>query len=192
MTRPIGAVLVGGASRRMGGAPKGLLVGPSGEPVAAALCGLLERVCDEIVLVGDAPAYRSLGRSMLPDASPGRGPLGGLVAALAHAGQRRAIVLACDMPFVTPGLLERLAAAPSRAPVVAAARGPGLEPLFARYDAPRALPVARARLLVDDLALRGLLDALGAAPLELDALEAAALDDWDRPADVARWRGARR
>ena len=64
-------------------------------------------------------------------------PLAGLVAALERAG-RPIVALACDMPFVTPGLIARLAAAEG----IAAPPG---EAFPARYE-PAALPALRAGL----------------------------------------------
>jgi molybdopterin-guanine dinucleotide biosynthesis protein A len=67
-------------------------------------------------------------------------PLLGVVTALERAGGA-VVAVACDMPFVPPALLARLAAGPE-----AAVRLEGrLEPFPARYD-PAALPALRAAL----------------------------------------------
>ena len=71
--------------------------------------------------------------------------------------------------------------------MVAARRSPDApwEPLLARYDAARVLPVARERLRRDERGLQGLLAAVGV----VDAgLRAGACDDWDTPEDVTRSR----
>jgi molybdenum cofactor guanylyltransferase len=135
------------------------------------------------VLVGRGAAYADLGLEMLDDDPPGIGPLGGLVALLGRAGTGCALAVACDMPFVTGKLVARLLGAPP-APVVAPRREGRWEPLFARYDAPFTLPLARAQVAAGRHALRELLDVCGAVELRLEAGEGEELEDWDRPEDV--------
>jgi molybdopterin-guanine dinucleotide biosynthesis protein A len=192
MSELVIGVFVGGSARRMGGFPKGLLAVPGeGRSIAEHLLALGDALGAECVLVGSAAAYASTGRKALPDATEGAGPLGGLVSLLMHAGTRRAVALACDIPHVTLAVLRRLVAHPSAAPIVAPRSllgpqgAPFWEPLFARYDAPRVLPTARARLARGVLSLQPLLDELGAAELTLGTDERLALRDWDRPEDVA-------
>jgi molybdopterin-guanine dinucleotide biosynthesis protein A len=175
-------IFVGGASTRMG-RTKALLPSPEGVTLVERQLALARTLGADVVLVGrraDVPPIAPV----LDDARAHAGPLGGLVALLAHAGARPAIALACDMPFVTADLMARLAAAP---PAIALAprRDGRWEPLCARYDAPGALPVARERLERGALSMQGLLDAVGATELPLAEGEAALLDDWDTPADVS-------
>jgi molybdopterin-guanine dinucleotide biosynthesis protein A len=192
----VGGIFVGGASRRMGGSPKGLLVAPSGETILARAIALCEAAELEVVLVGDARAYASVATMQrttavmsLADEPPGIGPLGGIVALLAHAshrGARHAIALACDMPYVTLELLQRLSRDESDAAVVAPRRHDGAhgwEPLCARYHVARVLPIARARALRGAHALQALLDDAGARELPLATSERAWLRDWDTPSD---------
>jgi molybdopterin-guanine dinucleotide biosynthesis protein A len=121
---------------------------------------------------------------VLPDEPPGVGPLGGLIALLRHAGTSPALAFACDMPFVSRALVERLLAAPSDAPIVAPRRDARWEPLCARYEPARVLPLALARAASPHHALQALLDEAGAVALPLLPHEAAELRDWDTPADV--------
>ena len=179
-----GAVLVGGASTRMGGAPKGLLRTASGETILERWARLFAELGIPHLLVGDAASYGSSGHGAIPDDPPGIGPLGGLVAAL-RAGEAPVVVVACDMPFVSRALLERLATHPSEAAIVAARRDDRYEPLFARYDPARVLPVAEAHVRSRELSLQKLLRACAADVLPLSDEEAAELRDWDTPEDVA-------
>lgn len=174
----------------MGGSPKGLLAAPdTGEPLVARALRLGHALALEVVLVGDATPYRALIGSApeLADERPGNGPLGGLCALLAWAAERPVIALACDLPYVTLDDLRALRDHPSDAAVVAARRAAESpwEPLVARYDAARVLPVARARLARGERSLQGLLAAVGV----VDAgIRAGACDDWDTPEDVRRSR----
>jgi molybdopterin-guanine dinucleotide biosynthesis protein A len=81
-------------------------------------------------------------------------------------------------------VLERLLRADDRA-VLAPRRDGRWEPLCARYDAPRVLPVAERRARAGLHALQGLLDEVGAADMRLAAEEEPDLRDWDTPGDVA-------
>lgn len=176
----------------MGGAPKGLLLTPEGEPIIARTRRLLEDAGAGCVLVGAHPAYAGLGLETIADDPAAEGPLAGLLALLERAsggaaspqeGHRWALALACDMPFVDRELIGRLIDAPA-APIVsprrpAVDRGRDVwEPLFARYD-PAVIDVARAYARTGRRQLQALLDEAGARPLALDPQHEALLVDWD-------------
>ncbi len=185
---PIAGIFVGGAASRMGGQPKGMLRVPDGRTIIERWRATLDATgVAEVILVGVHPAYSALGLEALEDEPHGIGPLGGLVALLKRAGTAQALALACDMPFVSRGLLERILAAPD-APVVAPRIGDRWEPLCARYDATRVLPVAHRHVNTGDHSLQRLLDEVGAAELPLLPREAEELRDWDTPADARAGR----
>ena len=193
----VAGIFVGGASRRMGGRPKGWL--PAPEPdgggghvsVLERTVSLARSCCAEVVLVGRAEAYAKLQLPVVADATTAdggvaEGPLAGLVALLEHVGSGGAIVLACDMPYLTAAMLARLAGFAPEAPAVAPRDPEGLvwSPLFARYDAVRVAPVARAKLERGERSLRAVLDAVETRELPLSPEERLALRDWDTPGDV--------
>jgi len=93
-------------------------------------------------------------------------PLTGLVAALERAG-RPIVALACDMPFVSPGLIARLAAAEGIA-------APAGEAFPARYE-PSALPALRDGL-AREAPLRAVLAELGST-IEADPQELVGIND---------------
>lgn len=169
-------MFVGGASRRMG-RPKGRIAGPDGRPLVVRALAVLEEAGLEAVLVGERPEYAGLGPT-IPDAAADAGPLAGLVALLAHAGERRVVALACDMPFVTSEDVRALLAID--APIVAARRDGRWEPLAAVYSQ-AVSTAARARLAGGRRSLIGLIEAVGAAEAPIDP---AHLVDWDTPEDV--------
>jgi molybdopterin-guanine dinucleotide biosynthesis protein A len=176
-------IFVGGRGTRMGGVAKGLLPTESGETVVSRWQRLFASIGVPAVLVGQHEAYGALEALTLADDPRGIGPLGGLIALLTTATDGRAFAVACDMPFVSLELLQKLAAHPSHAPIVAPRRGDRWEPLFARYDAPRVLEAARARVHRGEHSLQGLLDEVGAEALPVTSAEANELRDWDRPED---------
>ncbi|HJL17904.1 MAG TPA: molybdenum cofactor guanylyltransferase [Sandaracinaceae bacterium LLY-WYZ-13_1] len=175
----VAGVFVGGASRRMGGRPKGLLPAEDGTPLVERWRRLLAGELGlEVALVGRHPAYAHVDLPQLTDEPPGIGPLGGLAALLRHAGERRALAVACDMPFVDARDVETLlCAGPSAAP----RRDGRWEPLCAVYDPASARPLVDARIAAGRHSLQGLLDALAPAEVELPSRH---LDDWDRPEDL--------
>lgn len=198
MASPLCGVFIGGQSRRMGGRPKGLLPAPlTGEPLVVRLTRLLRELGLEVRLVGESPAFAEQARTLpelsslavVPDRPPGIGPLGGLHALLTEAAPRDVVVLACDLPYLSPALLSRLL--PPLPPGIDA-RVPrrevdgdraGWEPLCARYGA-QALPVLRQALAEGVRSFHGLLSRLRVEALELDAAGQRCLADWDSPEDV--------
>lgn len=167
----------------MGGRPKGLLEVSPGVTLVGRWRALFDLLEIPSVLVGEHPAYAREGMLAIAD-GPSAGPLGGVLALLAHAEGRMALAVACDMPFVSEALVRRLAFAP-REGALAARRGRRWEPFFARYDSPVVLPVARAEAEAGRGSLSGLLDAVNASVLALSDAEADELDDWDTPDDAA-------
>ena len=170
----------------MGGVAKGLLRAPSGETLLARWQRLFAELGVPCVLVGRHEAYRAAELESIADDPPGVGPLGGLIALLARAGTGSVVAVACDMPFVSRELLAKLLEFPAGAPVVAPRSGGRWEPLFARYAASHALPIAQRRAAAGRHSLQGLIDELGAEVLPLDANEIAELRDWDRPEDQSK------
>ncbi|MFS0735728.1 molybdenum cofactor guanylyltransferase [Sphingomonas sp. 1P06PA] len=102
----LGAVLAGGRSSRFGSdKARTLLAGRA--LIDHALAALAPHVEALVVCGRDWPGVASL-----PDRpAPGLGPLGGLAAALHHAGANGfdgVIATGCDMPVLPHGLVDRL------------------------------------------------------------------------------------
>jgi molybdopterin-guanine dinucleotide biosynthesis protein A len=178
----------------MGGADKASLAVGRARIIDRQLTALAA-VADDIRIVSHDPArYAGLGIRVIPDAIPGAGPLGGIYTALLDAAADRAIVLACDLPFVTAALLERLvresASGDVEAVVPRSARG--LEPLCALYMT-RCAPAARKRIDEGRLHAAGLLDGIRTRILEPDALapydEGALFENVNTPHDHERASG---
>jgi molybdopterin-guanine dinucleotide biosynthesis protein A len=183
--RMIVGVFAGGRGRRMGGVDKALLPAPDGEEtLIARLLRLAQQAGLDSVVVGGSAAHDA----PLADEPPGIGPIGGLCALLAHARGRPAIALACDLPYVSAELLARLAGAVSGAAVLVPRDAPSgkWQPLFARYDSARVLPVVRAEIARGTRSLQALLGAVHVEELALTEAEHAQLRDWDEPADMQR------
>jgi molybdenum cofactor guanylyltransferase len=99
-----GFILVGGASRRMGRDKAQLVLG--GRTFVQRIADELSPIASFVSLVG-APQTSSHFKNV-PDVHPQWGALGGIHAALTAAETEWAIVIACDLPFVTTELFGRL------------------------------------------------------------------------------------
>jgi molybdopterin-guanine dinucleotide biosynthesis protein A len=155
-----------------------------GETLAARAARVLTAVCEPVLEVGP-------GASGLPTAREqpaGAGPLAALVAGARALGtDGPLLLLACDMPFVEPALLELLAAWPGRGTVVPVTRG-RIQYACARYGA-TALGEAEAALQRGGRALKSACDRDCAYLPEFEwrrVAAANALDDIDTPEDLAR------
>ncbi|HEY0513523.1 MAG TPA: NTP transferase domain-containing protein [Thermoanaerobaculia bacterium] len=142
--KPVGIVLAGGASSRMG-RDKALLMArgePLDESLPAAAARRLAAVCAEV-------AVADRGRGLLPGVpsladGPGRGPAAGILGAAAAYPGRSLLVLACDLPEVPVDLLAELVRWEDYDAAVPRWAG-GFEPLCALYG-PAALAVLAARV----------------------------------------------
>jgi len=147
--RPVGVILAGGASRRMGGGDKGLIA-LGGRPMLALVA---DRLADQVAAVainanGDPARFDAFGLPVVADSVAGLpGPLAGVLAGMDWARARGAshlVTVAADTPFFPSDLVARLiaGATSARAPIALAATPDGLHPTFGLW------PVA----LRDDLA----------------------------------------
>jgi molybdopterin-guanine dinucleotide biosynthesis protein A len=193
-------IFVGGRGSRMGGVAKGLLRAPDSElSLVERLLGELAKAAPraEVVLVGAAEPYASLGLSSVSDEPPGVGPLGGLLGLLGHAERRGAtgvLALACDLPRLDAALLTRLLNEAGEANALVTEQAGVRNPLVARYAVRRAQIAARAAFDAGQRSLQAVLDRLEptVACLRLSDDEARTLDDWDTLTEVERGGGKAR
>ena len=102
-----GLILMGGKNSRMGGEKKAFLT-YEGKPfyqwAAEAMSGL-----DSIYLsVEEREAYPKLDYPMLEDTIKGIGPMGGILSSFKQCREDALLVLPCDMPKLSAGLVDRL------------------------------------------------------------------------------------
>jgi molybdopterin-guanine dinucleotide biosynthesis protein A len=147
----LGAIIAGGASTRYG-SPKALAkVG--GQPIIERVVRALAEVVTDIVMIANANEIaRAVKLPWRSDTIPGAGALGGIHTALLWAQERGRpgiLAVACDMPFLSSGLLETIldAASMTDADIVAPEGGGrrGIEPLCAYYSI-RCLPHIQAAM----------------------------------------------
>lgn len=180
------AVLAGGRSTRMG-RDKALLP-VEGRTLLARQVALGWAIgAAEVWVAGRAQA--DLGgadaRGIL-DAVPGAGPLGGLAAVLEATQASHVLLLAVDLPALTPAFLARVVARRTEGVGVAPRTRSGWEPTAAVY--PRELaPTARRALATGRTALHALVDEAVAlkrmCAWPVDAVDEPLLVNWNRPGD---------
>ncbi len=190
-------MLAGGSSSRMGRDKAELPIG--GVPAAVRIARLLASLFGEVLLVGGEPPPDAPGRRVADPPGP-RCALRGLTGALAAADGERVLVVATDLPLLTPALLLGLVAWPEADAVVPRTRA-GSHPLCALYRSEKVLPIARERLAAGDLKLHDLLEQLDCSYLDESELaqldpEAVALTNVNTPDDLTRaaslWAAGRR
>ncbi|HQE97283.1 MAG TPA: molybdenum cofactor guanylyltransferase [Methanothrix sp.] len=112
-------ILAGGASRRLG-AEKSLLLF-DGKPLLCWTVQRLSFVAEETIVVARDEAHSrrlekvlsqflpgSIKLAMAWDSLPGYGPVAGIAAGLQRARGEFAIATACDLPFLSPRVVEKL------------------------------------------------------------------------------------
>ena len=153
-------IQAGGASSRMGEdkALKTFL----GRPLIQRVAERLLPIADELIVTTNRPEeYAFLNLPLFSDLKPGRGALGGLYTAIASARHPIVAVVACDMPFASPLLLEAASnllvkeevdvVIPGGAPRAerAGKSEAGYEPLHAIYRRETCLPAIESAIDAD-------------------------------------------
>jgi molybdopterin-guanine dinucleotide biosynthesis protein A/uncharacterized protein YqeY len=109
---PVGAILTGGRSTRMGRDKASVIV--EGTTMLGRVASALSRVTDRVVLLGsDREEWECW-----PDSVHAQGPLAGIATALRRSDRPRVLAVAVDHAFVRHETLQQLALTESGLPVV--------------------------------------------------------------------------
>lgn len=135
-----GVVLAGGKSRRMGEDKRFLTVGE--ETLLSRTTSVMAQLFPEVLVIiaQDSSPLAVSGCTVYRDLIADCGSLGGLYTGLAKARGQCVFVVACDMPFLSPVMIQWFVDRDPAADVVMARLPTGLQPLHALYNK-RTLPV---------------------------------------------------
>lgn len=101
------AVLAGGQSRRMGRDKSLAPLWPGGPPMLELVLAVVAPLADDLfVVASDRPEYARFGARVVPDAYPGAATLGGIATSIEAARTDAVLVVACDMPLLSPALIR--------------------------------------------------------------------------------------
>src|SRR5215216_6792913 len=107
------AVLAGGESRRMGTDKALLPLVAGGQPMLGLVLERLSSVSEDVhIVANEQERYASFGPHVVPDLHPDVGALGGIQAAITWSTHEHCLVVACDMPFLSLPLLQRMVSEP--------------------------------------------------------------------------------
>ena len=195
-----GAVLAGGAARRHGGQPKGLLEVGGRRVVDRVVDAVAAATGKPPLLVANAPEAVSwrLDIRTIPDVRPGMGSLGGIYTAVT-AGPEPVLCVAWDMPFLSAGLLRALVLGAEGFDVFLpeSVGRRGIEPLCAVYG-PGCGPAIERQFALGDLRAVGFHAQVRVGTLPLDQVRACGdpevlFFNVNEPGDLIRaqdlWRG---
>ncbi len=138
-------ILCGGRAARLEGRPKGLIEIGGTSIIERQFAALEPLVQATLIITNDPAAYAHLGRDCLCDTVAGLGPIGGLLTALGHIETPQLLLVACDMPFVSPNLAAHLLAVHPEAAMVICELGGRPEPMLCRV-AHRTLDALRSQV----------------------------------------------
>ncbi len=153
-----GVILAGGKASRLGGVDKAAL-DIDGRPVIERVISALSTVAGSLIVVANDDRFDHDRRvTVIRDPEPHAGVLPALLAALSATTTPLAVVVACDMPFLHPGLIahqvELVADADAVVPVVDGRP----EPMHAVYRAAPCSSTIRGALARDQRRMIAFLD----------------------------------
>ena len=163
-------VLAGGKGRRLGKDKLQEVVG--GRPLLQRVIDSLSQISERILVVTAQgqrlPAIQAKQSKVasVPDIYPGRGALGGIYTGLTAAKSQYGLVVAADMPFLNPDLLQHLVTVAPGFDVVMPRIDGEIEPLHAVYSRD-CLPAIQEQIERNQLQIRIFLERVRVRYVEL-------------------------
>jgi molybdopterin-guanine dinucleotide biosynthesis protein A len=129
-----GVLVAGGQSRRMGRDKRFLELG--GQSLLHRALSVLQGLFPEVLiaLAEPLPQLTRQGYRVVLDLIPNCATLGGLYTGLASAGHPRIFAVGCDMPFLNPEVIRRLAGLGAQVDIAMPRLATGLQPMHAVYS----------------------------------------------------------
>jgi molybdopterin-guanine dinucleotide biosynthesis protein A len=169
----MGAVLAGGAGRRMGQPKAAVELG--GRPLISYALEALEQAGIESVVVAKRKTpLPELDVAVWTERDEPSHPAVGIVTALQRSPSETVIVVGCDLPFITPELLSYMSSLPDA--IAVPYLGRLFQPLLGRY--PRVIAPSFAYGLGNELPMQQIVSDLG--PRRLTEEDLAGFGDLER------------
>jgi molybdopterin-guanine dinucleotide biosynthesis protein A len=147
-------ILAGGKSSRMM-TEKGL-VNLRGKPMVEYVIEVLLKTTPNICIITKNSSYESFGFPCYEDVYEGKGALGGIYTGLVRSSFEKNIVVGCDMPFISPNILQQLIDDSNEMDAVISIHNSLEEPLCSLYNK---TCIPHFKKLLDDRRLK-IIDAL--------------------------------
>ena len=129
-------ILAGGKSLRLGRTKSLATIG--GKSLIQWVVNRLATISTEIIIATahgeEIPCSSSVRLRTVADINPGKGPLAGIYSGLIASSNSRAIVVSCDTPFVSVGLLEYMTQTGPGSDIIVPRMKEKVEPLCAVYS----------------------------------------------------------
>ena len=129
-------ILAGGKSLRLGRTKSLATIG--GKSLIQWVVNRLATISTEIIIATahgeEIPCSSSVRLRTVADIHPGKGPLAGIYSGLIASSNSRAIVVSCDTPFVSVGLLEYMTQTGPGSDIIVPRMKEKVEPLCAVYS----------------------------------------------------------
>jgi len=140
-----GIILSGGKSSRMGQNKSFLRYGS--ENAIERTYKLMKDMFDEVLLITNQPElFEYIHVPIFNDLLTGFGPLSGIHSGLVHSHNNLNFVISCDMPFVTPQLIDFITNYPSLNDIIIAKADGYLQQLCGIYTKNLIKPIEKAML----------------------------------------------
>jgi molybdopterin-guanine dinucleotide biosynthesis protein A len=152
-------ILAGGQSRRMQSDKASLQVGES--TLLDRTIKVVRSTALPFVVVSSHPEHKSDEYPVISDLVQGKGPMAGLYTAMKHTQSAWVMLIACDMPLVSHGMI-------ATCDVVISSYGEKLHPLFACYHS-RLLEEVELRLGSEKLRMHDLVLSSDCQKVSFDA-----------------------
>lgn len=125
-------ILSGGKSSRIGTDKSFLKI--NGKSLIQNLCDLLNPIFSEVVISSnESELYEFLGKKIMKDILPARGPLSGIHSALSFTTSEKNFIISCDMPFISSEMISYLINYKSDADVLLPRADGRIQPLCGIY-----------------------------------------------------------
>jgi molybdopterin-guanine dinucleotide biosynthesis protein A len=138
-----------------------------GKTMLQSLVEKAQQVSERVFIISNTTVPIQANAEIINDIHPGKGPLSALETALLHANTSHIMLVACDMPLITSGIMRYLIvrSMTNKADITAPITRNGPEPLCAIYNR-SVLPTVRQLMEQNRLRIRNLFDELSVNPVE--------------------------